>query len=177
VTHPSVPPNERNEPVNNTDSDREAARADLHQRQEQERTEMRERHDRERAEHGFVQEFSAESPYCGAMVTDAEGCGDTCGLTREQHTDALCRLCGKPSSSHTLDAWDQHNPYRTVVVNPGGGAVEDWNPKTNVCPRCGGDASVGTCTTCLWPEEPDDMSWTEMANAVGCGPAQEADRG
>lgn len=24
--------------------------------------------------------------------------------------------------------------------------------KPDVCPRCGGDASVGTCTTCFWPE-------------------------
>lgn len=32
--------------------------------------------------HGFEQEFSAESPFCGAMVV-RDGYGDTCGLPRE----------------------------------------------------------------------------------------------
>lgn len=39
--------------------------------------------------HRFVQEWSAESPYCGALVLDADGCGETCGKRRDDPVHAL----------------------------------------------------------------------------------------
>jgi hypothetical protein len=58
--------------------------------------------------HDFKHEFSAESPYCGAMVM-RNGGGDTCGLFR-YHPLHLKKGTDDPHQSHVDNCWVRKRP-------------------------------------------------------------------
>lgn len=92
--------------------------------------------------HAFVHEFSAESPYCGAMVM-RNGGGDTCGAFRHDLVhlhfdhpghDQLCLVRRRPTQDYEMGNPDsaQHCTHCHCSCDPEGPGCGHWAG----CPGC-----------------------------------------